>query len=156
MELINPQLLSKRKLNELIQSLGGKYTFWERLKLRGIGIGGLELKIEENPDIPLKYKEATESVKVSIEPLKKGLILSFNNTKELKWYVAHNPKMNIQLEKRPLSHQSRATSPPLEIRLMIQEDLFILHTSGWNNKSVVQYFQKLPALCTQSHQAEKP
>lgn len=155
MELLNPQLLSKRKLNELIQSLGGKYTFWERLKLRGIGIGGLELKVEENPNIPLKYKEATESVKVSIEPLRKGVILSFNNTKELKWYIAHNPTIRVQLLERPLSNERRVTSPPLEIQLTVQEDLFILHTSGWNNKSVMQYFQKLPGLCTQSHQAEK-
>ena len=143
MELIEPSKLSKRKLNELIDSLGGKFSIWERIKLGGIGVGGLVLIPAENPKLPLRFKDATESIKVSVEPLKKGLIVSVNNTKEHKWFVAHQPTLDVSIQEKPLTQINRKKTPPLMIGLKIDQEEFILHSSGWNNKAVYKFFKKL-------------
>jgi hypothetical protein len=141
MKLINANRLSRKQYKELIQSLGGKFSFFQRIKMGGTGIGGLILKPNENPDLPLKYGKATETVKVSIEWLKKGLLIGLNNTKEVKLIAFPTPTVDweplesIQTE-GGLKKESR-------IKLRIDSKELFIYTSGWNNKDVYNYMNKL-------------
>ena len=141
MKLINPQHLSKKQYRELIESLGGKYGWIERLKMGGTGVGGLQIIPADQADLQLTYKNASESVRLSIEQLKRGILIGFNNTKEIKLLAFRDPKVEWKiLGKKVIKGSNRVVT---KIQLRIDEQSLILYTSGWNNEEVFRYLDRL-------------
>ena len=141
MELIDANRISKKKYKELIDSLGGKYSFFQRIKMGGTGVGGLTLKTEEQDDLPLRYLKASETVRLSIEQLKEGLILGLNNTKEIKLVAFSKPVVNWKLLE--LTKSKRSNKEVAHLQLLIDHDRINFYTSGWNNEEVFAYLERL-------------
>lgn len=141
MELLDANQLSKKQYRELIQSLGGKYSFLERIRMGGTGIGGLFLMMEDQPELDLRHKQATETVRVSIELLKEGILIGLNNTKEVKLIPFRQPELNWEIIELP--KKKRNMKQTARISLIIDNNQFILYTSGWNNEEVFRYLNRL-------------
>lgn len=141
MKLIDANRLSKRQYKDLINSLGGKFSFLERIKMGGTGVGGLYMIAREHPHIELRYTKATESVRVSIELLKNGLLIGLNNTKEIKLIPFHKPNVDWELIEK--IHTSGSRREKARMHLSIDGNDLFLYTSGWNNRQVFRYFEKI-------------
>lgn len=109
----------------------------------GTGIGGLFLRMEDQPELDLRHKQATETVRVSIELLKGGILIGLNNTKEVKLIPFRQPELNWEIIE--LSKKRGNMKQTARISLIINNSKFILHTSGWNNEEVFRYLNRLKA-----------
>ncbi len=141
MDLIDYHQLRKRKYDELISSLGGRFRWIDRVRMGGTGVGGLTLVRKENPEILLRFPDTTEPIKFSVEILKNGLLFGFNNTKEVKLLPFINPKLSYTLLDQTTSLKGLRNE---EIyRLQIENEAITFKTDGWNAKDVRSYLKKL-------------
>ncbi len=141
MELLDFHRLRKRKYDALVESLGGRFSWWDRIKMGGTGVGGLTLVREANPNILLRFPDTTEPIKFSIEILQSGLLLGFNNTKEVKLFPAPSPSVSFQVISESISVKGLRKIE--EIELHLDNDILIFQTNGWNYKEVHQYLEKI-------------
>ena len=77
MELINLNSSAHHKLSPSIQKMGGRYSFREKIHLKGIGKAGL-LYISGIPSLDREI-DTKEKLKVTLELYRKGLGLFFRN-----------------------------------------------------------------------------
>ena len=141
MELIDYHQLSKRKYKELIASLGGRFSWLHRIKMNGTGVGGMTLKKDQNPDLLFRFPDTTEPIKFSIEMLQMGIMLGFNNTKEVKLLPFHKPRLSYRILDATSSLKGLKKVETVELLL---DDLpFIFQTDGWNSKDIHNFMQKL-------------
>ncbi|HKK62485.1 MAG TPA: hypothetical protein VJ951_07990 [Bacteroidales bacterium] len=148
MKLIDYHKLKKRKYAELVESLGGRFSWLKRLKMGGTGVGGLTLPKQQNPDVMLRFPDTTEPVKFSIEILQKGILLGFNNTKEVKILPFIQPRVSFDIVQEDVSLKGLRKVQIVE--LLIDDSLFVVQTDGWNAKEVFTYFSKLNSYFNQS------
>lgn len=141
MHLIDYHQLRKRKYDELVSSLGGRFSWIDRIRMGGTGVGGLTLIPDRNPEILLRFPDTSEPIKFSVEILKKGLLFGFNNTKEVKILPFINPKVSYDLLDNTTSLKGLRNE---EIyRLQIDSEEIIFKTDGWNARDVRSYLNKL-------------
>lgn len=141
MKLIDYHQLRKRKYDELISSLGGRFSWIDRIRMGGTGVGGLSLIRDRNPEILLRFPDTTEPIKFSVEILKNGLLFGFNNTKEVKILPFINPQVSYDLLDQTTSLKGLRNE---EIyRLLIDNEEIIFKTDGWNANDVRSYLKKL-------------
>lgn len=149
MELIDYHQLRKRKYKELVESLGGRFSWLNRIKMGGTGVGGLTLPKNENPKVLLRFPDTTEPVKFSIEMLQQGILLGFNNTKEVKILPFLKPKVRYTVQKEIVSLKGLKK---VEIVELILDDLpFTFQTDGWNSKDVHAFLSKLDTYYSNIH-----
>ena len=107
----------------------------------GTGVGGLVLLRKANPEIRLSFPNTTEPIKFSIEILQSGLLLGFNNTKEVKLFPAPSPTVSFQVIRETISVKGLRKIE--EIELHLNNDVLVFQTNGWNQKEVHNYLEKI-------------
>ncbi len=149
MELIDYHQLRKRKYKELIESLGGRFSWFNRIKMGGTGVGGLTLLKDVNPKVLLRFPDTTEPVKFSIEMLQQGIMLGFNNTKEVKILPFMKPRVAYSIQKEMVSLKGLKKVEIIE--LILDQAIFTIQTDGWNSKDVNAFLSKLESYYNHIH-----
>lgn len=132
--------MTRREHRNFIISVGGRLGFLEGIKRGGTGIGGLYIDPEIN-----QWWTYPEFAQVSASPeiMKKVLMLRFNNTKRNLAMPIPFAEINSIVVREFFNQDAKN----LELRIhIIQSDgpVVILENRGWNNKTVVNYFNKPP------------
>lgn len=132
--------MTRREHRNFIISVGGRLGMWEGIKRGGTGLGGLYIDPEHNDW--WTYPEFAQ-VAASPEVMNKVLMLRFNNTKR-------NLAMPIpysEIEAIIIREFYNLEAKNIELRVHIRQTdgpSVILENRGWNNRAVVNYFNKPP------------
>ena len=152
MDLIDYHRLKKRKYQKLIESLGGRFSWIKRLQMGGTGVGGLTLLKDHNPEVLLRFPDTTEPVKFTIEMLRNGILLGFNNTKEVKLLPFIKPCVSHDITLETVS--LKGLRKVQRVELSLNQSTFIIQTDGWNAKDIHAFFIKLNRYYNSLHNAE--